>query len=171
MKTALLLSGGIDSLAVLITKRREIDLCVFVDYGQPAAEPEYTAADAVALSQMIHLVTVKARLPCSELSGDGPRVVPHRNLHLLLQASAHTRAERIFIGATAGDQRDYEDCRQPFFDAASVALGVQVVAPALAWNRERCFNIVRHAGLLPYTWSCYEGHSDPCGKCASCLQH
>lgn len=171
MKTALLLSGGIDSAAVLIAKRREIDVCVFVSYGQPAAEPEFRAAEAIALSQMIYFLHVhRAHLPCVELSGDGPRVVPHRNLHLLLQASAHTRADRIFIGSTANDQRDYEDCRQPFFDAASAALGVQVAAPALAWSRERCVNIVRHAGLLPYTWSCYEGHPDPCGKCASCLQ-
>lgn len=170
MKTVLLLSGGVDSTAVLVARRQEIDSCVFVDYGQPATEPEFTAADAIASALRVQFVAIKARLPCIELQGNGPRVVPHRNLHLLLQASAHTRADRILIGATAGDQRDYEDCRRPFFDAASAALGVAVVPPALTWSREKCVNIVRGAGLLPYTWSCYEGHSDPCGRCASCLQ-
>lgn len=170
MKTALLLSGGVDSVAVLVDERDSIDVCVFVDYGQPAAEPELVAATSIAASLDMPIIVVRARIPCRELGGAGPCVVPHRNLHLLLQTAIHTEASRIYIGATSGDQRDYEDCRQPFFDAAALALGVEVIAPALTWGRARCRRIVEFAGLSQYVWSCYAGHSDPCGKCASCLQ-
>jgi 7-cyano-7-deazaguanine synthase len=68
MKTALLLSGGMDSVAIAWWKRP--DIAITLDYGQKAAEAEIGAAKTICQSLDIeqhHIV----RVDCSTLgSGD-----------------------------------------------------------------------------------------------------
>lgn len=74
----------------------------------------------------------------------------------------------------AGDA--YPDCSQAFVDAmaASISEGtggqLKLLAPFVQWPKAK----IVEAGLaldVPYhlTWSCYEGASDPCGRCGTCL--
>ena len=58
MKTALLLSGGMDSLAIAWWKRP--DVAITIDYGQKAAEAEKRASSAVCQELGIehHILTI-----------------------------------------------------------------------------------------------------------------
>jgi len=70
MSTALLLSGGMDSIAIAFWKRP--DLALTVDYGQLSADGEIQAAEAVCKSLSIphEIITVNCRsLGSGDLSG------------------------------------------------------------------------------------------------------
>lgn len=67
MKTALLLSGGMDSIAIAWWKRP--DIAITLDYGQRAAEAEIKAASATCSALKIDHHVIK--VDCSSLgSGD-----------------------------------------------------------------------------------------------------
>ena len=73
MKTALLLSGGMDSLAIAWWKRP--DIAITLDYGQEAADAEKRASAAVCAQLGIehHIV----HIDCSSLgSGDMANAAP-----------------------------------------------------------------------------------------------
>jgi 7-cyano-7-deazaguanine synthase len=87
-------------------------------------------------------------------------------------------AEVVYYGAHADDAagRAYPDCTPEF--AKSMAMAIyegsgqtcQLEAPLLNMNKSQ----VVATGLklkAPYhlTWSCYEGGSEPCGECGTCI--
>lgn len=84
----------------------------------------------------------------------------------------------IYLGAHADDaaQNAYADCSREFIEAMNRAIKIgtysleRIVAPFAGKTKAE----VVAAGLklkVPYelTWSCYEGHDRPCGKCGTCL--
>jgi 7-cyano-7-deazaguanine synthase len=176
--TAVLLSGGIDSLvcAELARQAGELTACVFVDYGHPAQIAEGWRAFAYAGSRGVPLLAPHVRdLQLGAMStADGPAIVPHRNAILLAvaanAATAHG-ATSLTIGVSGADQAAYQDCRPAFIDAMASALGMPIFTPLVDMQKTA---VVRRAAQLGLTrddaWPCYRGGPSPCGQCASCQE-
>lgn len=186
MKTALLLSGGMDSVALAYWLRPT--LAITVDYGQVPAEGEIRAATAVAEAlQMPHQII---KVDCSALgSGDlsgspaaaiapMPEWWPFRNqllLTLVAMKLVTERVERLWIGTVLSDSA-HADGTPAFIMAMNQVLalqegGIQVEAPAIGLTSAE---LIRQSGippeLLAYSHSCHTD-SFACGKCRGCCKH
>lgn len=153
MKVVVLLSGGLDSAALLARSLKHGDHphCLAVDYGQRHRR---------------------------ELAG-AATVVPARNLLFATLGVAHALkvgARSVLLGAHKGDAAVYPDCREEFFRAldaaASVAYGVRVWAPFCTHDDKRVVAIYAQIAGVPIdlTWSCYAGGETPCGECGACCE-
>ena len=107
--------------------------------------------------------------------------VPFRNGLFLSSAASIALSKdcsEIYYGAHSDDAAGsaYPDCSQAFQDAISLAIyegsgrQLRVIAPFIGLTKA---DVVKRGLELnaPYelTWSCYEGGSRPCGKCATCI--
>lgn len=116
-------------------------------------------------------------------------VVPNRNMILLAVAGAwaiSTKADAIAYAAHAGDHDIYPDCRETFVKPLVEALQnadwhkVELVRPFLKNSKGEiaqigllCDQDRMNRGLpsvLQYSWTCYEGGEQPCGKCGACVE-
>lgn len=182
-RTALLLSGGIDSIALAYMCRPQI--AVTVDYGQLPFAGELRAATAVAEAlEMEHEVlhVDVSELGSGEMIGRDPLDLapvrewwPFRNQMLVTVAAMRLVAlevERILIG-TVGTDGAHGDGRTDFIRAMDCALrvqegGMRLEAPAIELTAEE---LVRRSGvpweLLAWSHSC---HVAPfaCGSCRGC---
>lgn len=183
---AILLSGGMDSIALAYWQRPE--RAITIDYGQQAASAEIGAASQVAgeLGMPHHVI----RVDCSSLgSGDmaGRQAVdgapvpewwPFRNQLLLTLSgmlSVSLGVREIMIGSVASDGT-HADGRPEFFDAVDRAMriqegGIRVVAPAIAMSTSE---LVRTSGIprdvLSWSHSCHVSNL-ACGACRGCVKH
>ncbi len=187
MKTMLLLSGGMDSVALCYWKRP--DFCVTIDYGQNSAAGECRAAKQVANFLAIPHEVIS--INCSAIGFGSLQINhrkppnsrqkvpeswwPYRNQMLITIAAARCVAfgvDRLAIGTVAGDQH-YCDGRRSFIDAMAMVLKVQeyrivLRAPAIALTTEQLIRRSRiPSALLAWAHSC---HTAPvaCGICAGC---
>jgi 7-cyano-7-deazaguanine synthase len=109
--------------------------------------------------------------------------VPGRNtvfIALALSLAEARGAEAIYLGINAVDYSGYPDCRPEYLAAfqqlanLSSKVGIEGQAPRLVAPlvMESKVDIVRRAIELGVpiqdTWSCYQGDSEPCGRCDSC---
>ncbi len=110
--------------------------------------------------------------------------VPARNtifLALSLSYAETIGAGTIFIGANAVDFSGYPDCRPKYYQqfnrliqlatkAGVEGKKIKIFTPLIKKTKA---GIIKTGSRLkvPYelTWSCYEGKSQPCGYCDSCL--
>ncbi len=107
--------------------------------------------------------------------------VPFRN-GLFLSTAASIALSKgcsvIYYGAHADDSAGfaYPDCSPAFNEAMNTAIyegsghQLRIEAPFVNINKAEVVKM----GLelkVPYelTWSCYEGHDKPCGKCGTCI--
>ena len=107
--------------------------------------------------------------------------VPFRN-GLFLSAAASIALSKdcsvIYYGAHADDAAGfaYPDCSPVFNKAMNEAIyegsghQLKIEAPFVNINKAEVIKIGLEIGV-PYelTWSCYEGHDKPCGKCGTCI--
>lgn len=195
--TLVLLSGGMDSTTLLGHTAETEDRvdAVFVDYGQRHIKERQSAA-LVAMHYGVNLseldlrsfgksvnsaLTVMNReVPHGHYAEDTmvATVVPNRNATLLSAAAgiaASLGHDRVCTAVHAGDHAVYPDCRPEFIEAIDAATflgcGVHVCAPFVELSKA---DIARIGGQLdvPYhlTWSCYEGGSEHCGRCGTCVE-
>jgi 7-cyano-7-deazaguanine synthase len=178
-----LLSGGVDSsvLASRALADGRLSFPLFIDYGQPSAPEERTAAEAwcSANGQALRVLRVcgLGNSPLAAGAGiAGPRVVQGRNMAFVsLAAMVVQPGSSIWIGANADDRADYPDCRPSFFNLLSLAMRmggaeVAVEAPFALVSRESIVSMAAELGVnLTSTWSCYEPvRGQPCGSCDAC---
>jgi 7-cyano-7-deazaguanine synthase len=106
--------------------------------------------------------------------------VPARNAVFVAIAGAHAEAlgaDTVVAGFNREEAATFPDNSAAFLAAATACLGlgtrigVAVVSPTIDWDKPR---IVEEARRLGFTaadfWSCYEGGSEPCERCESCLR-
>jgi 7-cyano-7-deazaguanine synthase len=186
MKQALLLSGGVDSIALAYWLRPEI---VFtIDYGQLPYQGEVRAATQVA--QQLGLQHELLRVDCSalgsgDLSGKAPDAHapatewwPYRNQLLVTMCAAKAIAlgvKEILIGTVASDGF-HKDGTPQFVQLMNDLLfyqegGIRVSAPAIGLTSAE---LVRAAGipeeLLLWAHSCHKAEY-ACGNCRGCNKY
>jgi 7-cyano-7-deazaguanine synthase len=186
MRTALLLSGGMDSIALAWWKRP--DHAFTVDYGQLAASAEIEASAAICCTLDIPHTVLRfdARaLGSGDMAGAAPNHHaqasdwwPYRNqlLVTLVAMKAVTMGiQRLWLGTVAGDET-HKDGTPEFFEHISHLLsyqegGVVVEAPAITM---RTVELIRESGIpqsmLAWSHSCHKADV-PCCNCRGCNKY
>lgn len=186
MKTALLLSGGMDSISIAYWKRP--DICVTVDYGQRPAAAEIRAAQAVTSGLKIQHEIVQADLSAlgsGDLAGQTALNIapvsewwPFRNQMLITLAAMKVvglGVDTLLIGALRTDGLHLDGTAQ-FVSAISALTELQegklvVEAPAIELDAAE---LVRLSGipleLLSWSHSCHVSDF-ACGLCRGCQKH
>lgn len=182
---AILLSGGLDSIALSFWQRP--DIAVTIDYGQKPAEAEISAATHVCQSLgILHRVI---RADCSSL-GSGllantpalpespsPEWWPFRNqllITLALTSLANTKAHELMLGTVAGDEI-HSDGTPAFYEAINGLVQVQefrpqVTAPANDMTSAELVSLSdTPKEILLWAHSCQVGNV-ACGLCRGCLK-
>ncbi|HWH30501.1 MAG TPA: 7-cyano-7-deazaguanine synthase [Mycobacteriales bacterium] len=183
-RAVLLLSGGLDSAALLALARPA--LALFVDYGQRPARAEGRAAAAVASALGTELEDVRVDLReigGGLLHGDtpipgapSPEWWPYRN-QLLVTTAAAVAVRRglgeVLTATVASDGQRHADGTPRFYDALDAVLRIQegairVRAPVIGMTSAE---LVAASGVgddvLGWTVSCHRGDF-PCGGCPGC---
>jgi 7-cyano-7-deazaguanine synthase len=187
LKTGLLLSGGMDSIAIAWWKRPQ--WAVTIDYGQKAATAEKIAAAQICKELDIahEIITVD----CSAL-GSGDMVHsppdaqattsdwwPYRNQLLITLACmrAITREVQVlYIGTVRSDGESHRDGSSEFVARIDGLMayqegGLRVVAPAIEHTTAQ---LVKTAGvppgLLAWAHSCHKADI-ACGNCRGCNKY
>ncbi len=182
----LLLSGGMDSIALAFARRPRWALTV--DYGHVSATGEIRAAEAVSATLAIRHAVVRVdcrALGSGALAGTAPSALapvpewwPFRNQLLVTVAAMHAigiGAQRLILGTVASD-RAHADGRDDFVRVLHALLQLQegalsLEAPSLALSTVeliRSVNVPRE--LLAWAHSCHTG-SFACGTCRGCQKH
>jgi 7-cyano-7-deazaguanine synthase len=186
MKSALLLSGGMDSTAIAYWLRPEV--AVTVDYGQRPAAGEIRAAQAVtnALGIEHHIIAANlSSLGTGDMAGSQPLTVapvsewwPYRNQMLVTLAAMKViglDVKRLLIGALRTDGH-HVDGRPEFVEALSQLLKMQeggliLEAPAIGMSAAELVRTSRiPMDLLAAAHSCHVGEY-ACGLCRGCRKH
>lgn len=183
---AVLLSGGVDSIAITFWQRPEF--AITIDYGQRAASTELEVAAQVARSLGIKHEVI--RVDCSSLgSGDmsgHPASThapvsewwPFRNQLLLTLGGMRAiaiGADEMMLGSVASDE-SHADGRAEFFERIDGLMAMQegairVTAPATGMST---VELVQRSGaprdLIAWAHSCHTGGL-ACGACRGCIKH
>lgn len=186
MKTALLLSGGMDSLCVAWWKRPSVGITI--DYGQLAAGAETISSRAVceALGIEHHVLNVDCGLLGSgDMAGAPANTLapasdwwPYRNQMLVTFASMKAISlgvQHVMLGTVRSDA-SHRDGTADFIDAMNRLLSLQegsltLSAPAITMST---VELVRMCGvpreLLSWAHSCHKTDVS-CGACRGCNKY
>ena len=187
MSSLVLLSGGLDSLLVMQRESSmgRLGAALFVNYGQPSAVQELSAAVRIAERYRVELHTTACPLQLGQMgAGDGAQVVPARNLVLLSLAVNLADAKGhnvVCFGPNMDDRRDYADCTTGFVVAlvhllatraeAGPVSRVHIEAPIAHLTKAMVLReLVESSAPMGLAWSCYRPNEQgrPCQVCASC---
>jgi len=186
MSTALLLSGGMDSIAIAHWRRPEI--AITIDYGQRPAKGEIRASQSVAEVLGIEHHIIRADLSAlgsGDMAGSAALGMapvsewwPYRNQMLVTLAAMKcvaVRAKRLFIGTLKTDDR-HADGRLEFVASLNALLRLQegemiLEAPAIELT---AVELIRKSGVpmevLAWAHSCHVSEY-ACGLCRGCRKH
>lgn len=187
MTAALLLSGGMDSIAVAWWKRPA--LAITIDYGQRAAAAEKLAAAQVCTELGIRhdVITVDCHSLGSGDLSDAPSHAeakttdwwPYRNQMLITLSSMRAIAfgmRTLYVGTVRSDGESHLDGTEEFVRKVDALLsyqegGMRIVAPAIGLSTAE---LVREAGvpaaLLAWSHSCHKSDI-ACGDCRGCNKY
>ena len=171
--TVVLVSGGIDSAATIaVCKEASAEVSgVFVDYGQPAAQSEWDAAQRVA--HYYGVSVKKINLGVKLQSTDGEFFGRNTLLVLIAAGIMNVRQMAIAIGIHA--LSDYYDTTPLFarhiqrildgYSGGSITLRT----PFLTDTKSDIIRFAEKNGVpLRLTYSCERQNAPPCGQCPSC---
>lgn len=186
MKTAVLLSGGMDSIALTWWLRP--DVAFTVNYGQLAAGAEIAASAAIC--KRLGIAHELIRVDCSALgSGDmagssqnkyapASDWWPYRNqllITLVAMRAIASNVGKISIGTVCSDATHRDGTRE-FMDAMNRVLacqesGIVLEAPAIDLTTA---GLIRRSGLpseyLAWAHSCHKADV-ACGNCRGCNKY
>jgi 7-cyano-7-deazaguanine synthase len=186
MKTALLLSGGMDSLSLAWWKRP--DLAFTLNYGQLAAKAEVAASQAIC--ERLEIPHQVLDIDCRDLgSGDmagrsaddlAPATDwwPYRNQMLVTLAAMKAISygvTHLWLGTVKSDGI-HRDGSPEFMSAMSNLMALQeggmvVEAPAIELSTAELVRISGiPAGFLAWAHSCHKADV-PCGDCRGCNKY
>ena len=182
----MLLSGGMDSIALAWWKRPEV--AITIDYGQLPARAEVAAATAVArrLGMEHHVVSIDCRsLGSGDMAGRSASDHapasdwwPYRNQMLATFAAMKAiglGVQQLLIGSVLSDG-SHRDGTPEFMGALSALLelqecGMTVSAPAIQLST---LQLIRLSGVpdteLAWAHSCHKANV-ACGNCRGCNKY
>ncbi len=182
----LLLSGGMDSIAIAYMVRPKFALTI--DYGQRAAGAELRAAEAVSAELGIshHTLSPDLRsLGSGDMAGTAahelarvPEWWPFRNQMLVTLAAmkaVQLGASRILIGTLATDGAHLDGTRT-FLAAMREVLQeqegkIELAAPAIEMTATELIKASKVPGeVLAWAHSCHTADY-ACGECRGCVKH
>lgn len=186
MKTALLLSGGMDSLAIAWWKRPNV--AITIDYGQVAAEAETRASAAVCAQLGIehHIIHIDCRaLGSGDMANAPPDAAapasdwwPYRNQMLITLAAMKCiglGVKKLLIGTVRSDG-SHIDGTPEFVHLMDQLLnmqegGLQVEAPAIKLSTaELIQQSALPTDILAWAHSCHKANT-PCWNCRGCNKY
>lgn len=194
MKVIVILSGGLDSTVVLhklIRDGHDVS-CISFDYGQKhSKELECARYWTERLCLHHEIIKLDGIFNGSSLTNDKPMpmgdysvetmkdtVVPNRNMVMLSIAISKAIScgyDAVAYGAHSGDREVYPDCRREFVEAIRLVASfcdwrqIEILVPLIDMSKREIVGLAEGLCIdLNKTWSCYEGGTDPCGKCGSC---
>jgi 7-cyano-7-deazaguanine synthase len=111
-------------------------------------------------------------------------VVPNRNAimaNISIGAAVAFGATRLYLGVHAGDHPVYPDCRPEFIlelqklamvaNEGFIAEDFKIECPWLHIEKSHIASQAHSMGLdFRYTWSCYKGVTNHCGRCSTCVE-
>lgn len=196
--SAIIVSGGMDSVTMLYEYKEDIALGISFDYGSNHNAKEIPLAkmhcERLGIEHItipldfIHQYFKSSLLEGADAIPEGhytaenmaSTVVPFRNGIMLAIACgvAESRGlKRVMIANHGGDHTIYPDCRPEFIHSMSEAMrlgtdtNVEVFAPYTSITKSE---IARHGKALGIdyseTWSCYKGGEKHCGRCGTCIE-
>nr|WP_084545332.1 7-cyano-7-deazaguanine synthase [Derxia gummosa] len=187
MTAGLLLSGGMDSIAIAWWKRPAF--AITIDYGQRAAAAERLAATQVCSELGIQhsIITIDCRsLGSGDMSYAPPHAEaktsdwwPYRNQMLITLASMRAIAlgvRTLYIGTVRSDGESHLDGTEDFVRKVDELTsyqegGMRIVAPAIGLSTAE---LVREArvppSLLAWSHSCHKADI-ACGDCRGCNKY
>lgn len=187
MSDAILLSGGMDSMALAWWRRPRF--AITIDYGQRAAQAERIASGQVCAELGIRHEIIA--VDCSRLgSGDmseGPSLSlgrtsdwwPYRNQLLITLAAMRAitlGATTLFIGTVRSDADDHLDATTEFIRRVNELVsyqegGLQVVAPAANLTTAELIKAsCLPPSVLAWAHSCHKADI-ACGDCRGCNKY
>ena len=168
-----LMSGGLDS-TVCAHYFRRLDYNVtgiFIDYGQPASEPERQAVKSVTEYLEVPLTALSFKASCDF----GPGEIIGRNAFLIFSAVMGLQLKRGIISLGIHANTDYYDCGEEFVSLIGKVLddysSGQLVLNCPFINQKKSFiSSYARAENIPVglTYSCEMGTLPPCRRCLSC---
>lgn len=186
MKSAVLLSGGMDSIAVAYWQMPKV--AITIDYGQKPAAGEIRASVAVAEALGLEHHIVRADLSAlgsGDMAGLRPLSIapvqewwPFRNQLLITLAAMKgitVGVQRLLIGTLRTDEL-HADGKIDFIEAMDVVLRrqegeIRIEAPAI---RLSAVELIRTSGvpleMLAWAHSCHVSEY-ACGLCRGCRKH
>ncbi len=186
MKSALLLSGGMDSLALAWWKRP--DVAITLNYGQLAAEAEISASRSICkhLSIEHHVIEIDCRaLGSGDMAGAGADALapasdwwPYRNQLLVTLAAMKAVSlgvKTLWLGTVSSDGT-HRDGTPAFVEAINSLMALQegemiVEAPAIGFTTTQLIRETRvPSQLLAWAHSCHKSNV-PCGACRGCNKY
>lgn len=196
--SAIIVSGGMDSITMLYDHKDEIALGISFDYGSNhnAREIPYAKMHCERLGirhitinlDFMHQYFKSSLLEGANAIPEGhyeaenmkSTVVPFRNgimLSIAIGIAESNNLDRVFIANHGGDHTIYPDCRPEFISAIDAAAtagtfnNVRVVAPYTNITKSDIARIGKRLGIdYTETWSCYKGGKKHCGKCGTCVE-
>lgn len=200
MKSCVLLSGGMDSVAAFyeVLGQHEVVACLSFDYGSKhnAKEIPFAKLHAERNGVQHHVIPLEFMntLFKSDLLQSGGEipdghyaeqtmkqtVVPFRNGIMLAIAAGYAEsveADALVIAAHSGDHAIYPDCREPFMQAMGTAMEegtyakIKLLRPFIATDKTGIAKRGVELGIdFSETWSCYKGGEIHCGVCGTCVE-
>ncbi|MGM9803521.1 MAG: 7-cyano-7-deazaguanine synthase QueC [Muribaculaceae bacterium] len=196
--SAIILSGGMDSVTMLYEYSHIIALAITFNYGSNhnMREIQYAALHCQRLGikhiviplDFMHTYFKSSLLQGPDAIPNGhyadsnmkSTVVPFRNGIMLAIAcgiAESNNLSRVLIANHGGDHAIYPDCRQQFIDAMSAAMtngtyqGVHIFAPYTNINKTAIAQHGKKLGIdYSETYSCYKGGPNHCGTCGTCVE-
>ena len=170
-----LMSGGIDSSAVVATLRGTCPILngVFVDYGQAAANSEWDAVQSIAGHFGISVYRLELGFPLEVQRGE----YFVRNALLVLIAAGCTRDRPLKIALGIHALSEYFDSTPLFLRQMQRLLDgyfggtVTLTAPFLSETKSEVIRYGKDNGVpLELTYSCETQNRPACGRCPSCRE-
>lgn len=196
--SAIIVSGGMDSITLLYDRKDEIALGISFDYGSNhnAREIPFAKMHCERLGikhitinlDFMHQYFKSSLLDGAEAIPEGhyadnnmkSTVVPFRNgimLAIAIGIAESNNLDQVFIANHGGDHTIYPDCRPEFINAIDAAAtagtynNVKVIAPYTKITKSDIARIGKRLGIdYAETWSCYKGGEVHCGKCGACVE-
>lgn len=196
--SAIIVSGGMDSITMLYDYASDIALGISFDYGSNHNDKEIPLAKMHCERLGIKHITIplnfmheyfkSSLLEGGEAIPEGhyadenmkSTVVPFRNgimLAIAVGMAESNGLKKVYIANHGGDHTIYPDCRPEFikaFNDASVTgtfEGLTIEAPYTDITKAE---IAAKGKVLEIdyseTWSCYKGGNVHCGKCGTCIE-